>query len=405
MGRREKSMGRREKSMGRRGKSRGEPDLWMGFAGGALTAAIIWFTVHGGGLRQPIENQQPERQTSVEKKEVASVQDKLPDTSRVVNQGNRTNSFAAPDEENNKLSKIQVNLTENQPKVRVYLSQSKTIETVPLEAYVRGVVAAEMPLAFEPAALEAQAMAARTYIIRRLWLNDRTGIPVHDADVTDTQTHQVYRSLSEVKQLQQGNAEGWKKVVDAVSNTAGDIIVYGDEPIEALFFSTSNGFTENSEEVFPAKLPYLRSVESPWDKESSPRAQETIEMRLSDFYNKLGVKAVSVEGKLSKQPILRVIEWTLGHRVKLMLAGSKRLTGEEVRHLLGLRSASFNWTISNNRIILTIYGSGHGVGMSQWGAEGMAKAGKTAEQIVGHYYFGTHIEKVSKLVNSSGKRL
>jgi stage II sporulation protein D len=378
----------------RKGKSSGEPDLWMAFAGGALTAAIMWFIVHGGGLGQPKEYQSPEPQTQVGKKEeAASELDKSPDTSRVVNQRNQPDSYAASNEES------------NQPKVRVYLSESRTVETVPLEAYVRGVVAAEMPLAFEPAALEAQAMAARTFIIRRLWLNDRTGIPVQDADVTDTQTHQVYRSLSEVKQLQQGNAEGWKKVVDAVSNTSGDIIVYGDEPIEALFFSTSNGYTENSEEVFSAKLPYLRSVVSPWDKESSPRAQEKVEMRLSDFYEKLGIKALPVGGNLSKQPDLRVIEWTLGRRVKLLLAGSKKLTGEEVRHLLGLRSTSFEWTISNNRIILTIYGSGHGVGMSQWGAEGMATAGKTAEQIVGHYYLGTRIEKASKLVNSSGKRL
>jgi stage II sporulation protein D len=369
----------------------------MAFAGGTITAAFLWLIVHGGGLGQPKENQSPEqRQTQLGKKEEAATKlEKSPDTSRVVNESNQPDSYAASNEEN------------NQPMVRVYLSESRTIETVPLEAYVRGVVAAEMPLAFEAAALEAQAMAARTYIIRRLWLNDRTGIPVQDAVVTDTQTHQVYRSLSEVKQLQQSNEEGWRKVVDAVSNTSGDIIVYGDEPIEALFFSTSNGYTENSEEVFTARLPYLRSVVSPWDKESSPRAQETIEMRLSDFYDKLGVniKAVPVYGNLSKQPVLRVIEWTLGHRVKLMLAGSKKLTGEEVRHLLGLRSASFDWTISNNRIILTIYGSGHGVGMSQWGAEGMAKAGKTAKQIVGHYYFGTHIEKVSKLVNSTGKRL
>ncbi|MCD9022268.1 stage II sporulation protein D [Cohnella sp. NL03-T5] len=293
----------------------------------------------------------------------------------------------------------------NQPVIRVYLTDFRVIEKVPLETYVRGVVAAEMPLDFEPAALEAQAMAARTYIIRRLWLEDRTGNPVDNVDVTDTQTHQVYRSLSEMKRLLSENEQGWRKVDKAVSKTAGEIIVYRDQPIEALFFSTSNGYTENSEEVFPAKLPYLRSVASPWDKEASPRARETVEMALTDFYAKLGLKTIPVNIKLQEQANIRILEWTDGRRVKQMLAGGKKLTGEEVRHRLGLRSASFDLKISNNRVILTTYGSGHGVGMSQWGAEGMAKAGKTANQIVEYYYSGTRTEKVSKLVNSTGKRL
>jgi len=300
-----------------------------------------------------------------------------------------------------------------QPMIRVYLADTGEIEKVPLESYVRGVVAAEMPLDFEPAALEAQALAARTYIVRRLWLKDRSGVPVDYADVTNTQSHQVYRSLSDMERLREENEEDWLKIKTAAARTAGEVIVYDNEPIEALFFSTSNGFTENSEEVFTAEHPYLRSVASPWDKEESPRAQETVEMSLEDFYTKLGVKpgrvskgnALEVGGvpvdASSKNKLIRVMEWTKGHRVKQLIAGNKRLTGTEVREKLGLRSASFDWTINNDKIVLTTYGSGHGVGMSQWGAQGMAKAGKTARQIVEYYYSGVHLEKVYKLLNST----
>ncbi|WP_052476035.1 stage II sporulation protein D [Cohnella kolymensis] len=289
--------------------------------------------------------------------------------------------------------------------IRVYLMEDKRVESVQLETYVAGVVAAEMPVDFEPAALEAQALAARTYIVRKLWLNDKSGVPVPGADVTDTQTHQVYRSSSEMKRLAAIDQAGWRKVQKAVKDTAGQVISYRGEPIEALFFSTSNGYTENSEEVFPAKLPYLRSVASPWDKEGSPRAAETVEMPLTDFYQKLGVRSLSAGAGVIRQPTIRIVERTAGHRVKLLSAGGTILTGEQVRNKLGLRSASFEWVVRKDKVVMTVFGSGHGVGMSQWGAQGMAQAGMSARQIVQHYYTGTLIEKVSKLLNRSGKRL
>ncbi|MBB6670598.1 stage II sporulation protein D [Cohnella nanjingensis] len=281
--------------------------------------------------------------------------------------------------------------------VRVYLTKEKRVERVPLEAYVRGVVAAEMPASFEPAALEAQAIAARTYLLRRLWLNDRTGVPVRGADVTDTVTHQVYRSADQMDQLKRNDADGWAKVEQAVRQTRGLVLVYGGAPIEALYFSASNGYTENSKEVFPMQLPYLQVVDSPWDKEDSPRAKETVEMSLSAFYRKLGVQTLATLTGVGKRPAIRIDAWTEGHRVRTATVGGKQLTGDQIRKRLGLRSAAFDWAVSKNQIVITTYGSGHGVGMSQWGAEGMAKAGATAEQIVSHYYTGAQIKEVSKL--------
>jgi len=283
--------------------------------------------------------------------------------------------------------------------VRVYLTETGKIEKVPLETYVKGVVAAEMPLAFEPASLEAQAIAARTYAIRKLWAEGREGKAPGGADVTDTQDDQVYLSAASMRRLSESDPEGWRKAGSAAEATKGEILVYGGEPIEALFFSTSNGYTENSEEAFSNGLPYLRSVPSPWDKRYSPRARETIELSLKDFYEKLGAKP---GGK--GQDDIRVLERTEGRRVKTLAVGNRKLGGVEARQALGLRSAAFEWKVEGDRIRLTVYGSGHGVGMSQWGAEGMARDGEDAKGILEYYYKGVGFEQVSKLAIRTGAR-
>ncbi|GIO12212.1 hypothetical protein J19TS2_17670 [Cohnella xylanilytica] len=283
--------------------------------------------------------------------------------------------------------------------VRVYLSDKKRVETVPIETYVRGVVAAEMPLDFEPAALEAQALAARTYIVRRLLAGDRTGVPVPGADVTDTQTHQVYRSLEEMARLKLADEGAWKKADDAAKRTAGRVLTYNGSPIEALFFASSNGYTENSEDVFPYGLPYLRSVESPWDREEASNWKETLEFTAQQFYKALGVKPGGILARAGGRIAARVEERTPGRRVKTLKVGSKELTGIEAREKLGLRSAAFDLKLEGRSVVVTTYGNGHGVGLSQWGAEGMAKRGSTAEQIVKHYYTGIRIEEASKLAD------
>lgn len=282
--------------------------------------------------------------------------------------------------------------------VRVYLSDEKKVETVPLETYVRGVVAAEMPLSFEPAALEAQALAARTYIIRRLLNEDLTGVPVDGADVTDTQTHQVYRSQAEMAALKVSDPKGWAKADEAAKRTKGKILTYGGEPIQALYFSSSDGYTENSENVFPFELPYLRSVASPWDREEASGWSDTLEMPLQEFCKKLGVSAGATLARGGGGTV-RVADRTPGNQVRTLQVGKEKLTGVEVRDKLGLKSAAFDVTATGRNVVITTYGNGHGVGMSQWGAEGMAKSGRTAEQIVRYYYTGIQVEEASKLAD------
>ncbi|WP_052702853.1 stage II sporulation protein D [Paenibacillus beijingensis] len=276
--------------------------------------------------------------------------------------------------------------------IRIYLTKEKRIEKVPLELYVRGVVAGEMPVTFELEALKAQAIAARTYIVRRLALHETSDMPVDNADVTDTTIHQVYVPVAALMKRWPAETRrtNLKKLNDAVRQTRGQIITYGGQPIQALFFSTSNGYTENSEDYWNHKVPYLRSVASPWDPEISPSYKETVTLSLSEFYRKLGASVAA-------RPAIRVLETTAGHRIKEIAVGDERLSGREVREKLGLASSQFTWKIDRSSIHITTYGYGHGVGMSQWGADGMAREGSAASQILAHYYSGTRVEKALKL--------
>jgi stage II sporulation protein D len=284
--------------------------------------------------------------------------------------------------------------------VPVYLSRQKKIESLPLEQYVRGVLAAEMPIEFELEALKAQAMAARTYIIRKRFEQDFSNVPVSGAWVTDTIAHQAYASEADLRarwgKLYERNSD---KLNQAITQTEGVILTYEQKPIQANFFSTSNGFTENSEDYWNAYIPYLRSVPSPWDIQLSPRYKETITFSATELQSKLGISsAVPVSGKGS---VLQVVELSQGHRIKKMRIAGKQYSGREVREKLGLNSSQFQWNWKGDRLEMTTFGYGHGVGMSQWGAQGMALEGYNAEQIVQYFYTGIELDKASNLVKGN----
>ncbi|AKG37879.1 stage II sporulation protein D [Paenibacillus durus ATCC 35681] len=309
-----------------------------------------------------------------------------------------------------------------QPKVSVYLSRTRQIETLPLEDYVTGVIAAEMPSGFELEALKAQAVAARTFIVRRLLAGDRSGVPAAAADVTDTVSHQAYVSSAVLQRdwAQAGRSADLAKLRQAALETRGIVMTYKGEPITASFFASSGGYTENSEDYWKAAVPYLRSVASPWDKEVTPGLKVTATFSVSELKAKLGIKGgfgpgaqkvfapsgaaagkvmpVSAERTFTDAPRIEVLSVTAGHRVKEISIDGQVFTGREVREKLGLRSSQFTWTMGNGKIAITTYGSGHGVGMSQWGANGMAKQGNTATQILKHYYSGISFTQVSTLL-------
>ncbi|SDN12760.1 stage II sporulation protein D [Fictibacillus solisalsi] len=268
--------------------------------------------------------------------------------------------------------------------VPVYRTAEEKVEKVPLEDYVKGVVASEMPADFEMEALKAQALTARTYIARMLANNKDVNLP-GGAAVTDSILYQVYKSDDELKKLWGSDyKKKMQKITKAVAETRGDILTYEGQPIFASFFSTSNGYTENSEDYWGTKYPYLKSVKSPWDK-NTPKFSQKQEIPLSEVERKLGV------GIKENGTIGNVTNRTEGNRIASITIGSKTFTGKDIREKLGLRSSDFTLTKQGNKVIADTKGFGHGVGMSQYGANGMAKDGKNYKEIVKYYYKGVAI--------------
>ncbi|MCA0985487.1 stage II sporulation protein D [Halobacillus yeomjeoni] len=271
--------------------------------------------------------------------------------------------------------------------IRVLRTQTGQIENVPLENYVARVVASEMPVNFEIEALKAQALAARTYITRHMI---QEGSVSDHADVTDTVKHQVYKNEQELReQWQDKYSTNITKINQAVEETQGEIITYNHEPITAAFFSTSNGYTENAEDYWENEIPYLKSVESPWDQESPKFVDQKI-LTVEELQTSLGIR-------LTKDTTMTKTE---GNRVERVNFGTQSFTGREIREKLDLPSSDFTIKQKGNHVIFTTRGYGHGVGMSQYGANGMAKIGKDYKEIVNHYYKDTKISPISTLTAS-----
>jgi stage II sporulation protein D len=296
--------------------------------------------------------------------------------------------------------RVELKIKENPLLVPVYLTKEQRIESVPLEQYIRGVLAAEMPAEFELEALKAQAIAARTYIMRRILDKDFSQVPVEGAWVTDTVIHQAYLTDRQLKDKWGlfDYAANMEKLNRAVNETQNLILIHGNRPIVAAFFSTSNGYTENSEDYWTDYVPYLRSVPSPWDAQISPRYKEVVRMSYREFARKLGVGGATPVS--TGNSVFNVLETTEGNRIKKVKIGGKIFTGRQVREKLALNSSQFKFRIVGKQVEITTYGYGHGVGMSQWGANGMAKEGKKAEEILLYYYKGVRIVPADKLQKS-----
>ncbi|MFX3617555.1 MAG: stage II sporulation protein D [Sporolactobacillus sp.] len=263
--------------------------------------------------------------------------------------------------------------------VSVYRSSSEKTEHLDLDHYLIGVVGSEMPAKFPIEALKAQAFAARTYILARMIQNP-------DVRVTDTVQNQVYHSPAEFKRLW-GKDYQWRmnRVTRAVEQTRNEVITYRGSLISPAFFSTSNGRTENAQNYWENAVPYLRSVASPWDK-SSPKFYNTKKIPAADVQNALGITLGEAGGEIGT--VLR--KTPTGHVAAYRING-KTFSGRSIREKLALSSTDFTLVRSGDQVIARTIGSGHDIGMSQYGAAGMARSGKTAAQIVTHYYSGTKV--------------
>jgi stage II sporulation protein D len=270
--------------------------------------------------------------------------------------------------------------------VSVYRMNNQEIEKMNLEEYVKGVLASEMPASYEMEALKAQAISARTYIIKFLMTENKGQLPKipQGADISDSTLQQVYKNQEELKEMWKNNYDKYiKKISQAVNETQGLIMTYNGELIDASFFAISNGYTENSEDYWIASLPYLRSVPSPWDK-TSPDFIVTKTFSSKEIESKLGVKFTS---DIS-------VKRTSTNRVSSTTINGKKFTGVEVKTALDLRSTDFSFKVVGDNIQVTTKGYGHGVGMSQYGANSMAKEGKNYKEILEYYYKGIKIEDI-----------
>lgn len=276
--------------------------------------------------------------------------------------------------------------------VSVYRSMEKKVDRVPMEDYVAGVVAAEMPATFKLEALKAQALTARTFIVNRMLNGGNRDLP-DNANVTDTVNDQVYLSRDELKNVW-GKAyqKKMEKIDKAVAATEGEIITYHNKPIDAAFFSTSNGYTENAGDYWSSAVPYLKSVKSPWDQ-NSPKFKKVTSIPATAFEQKLGIR-------ISANDTGTVLSRTEGKRVAKIKIAGKVFTGRQVREKLGLPSSDFTWERKGKEIEIITKGYGHGVGMSQYGANGMAQEGKDYKAIVAYYYQGVTVKPFSQIAGA-----
>ena len=257
-------------------------------------------------------------------------------------------------------------------------------QQLPLEQFIIGVVAAEMPASFDEEALKAQAVAARTYILSHC---PPYGQPRHDGAIVccDSAHCQAYSDELQLREQWGENYDKYyAKIAAAVLATQGEILFSQDKIAQTPFCSTCGGRTEDAASCWGSALPYLIAVDCGYCSHSPKFCSYQL-------YNLDEVAAILSIGSDTLEE-MAVISSTPGGRVDTVVAGDNSWSGTELRNLLALNSAAFNWLILGNNIIFTTIGYGHGVGMCQYGADGMAQAGYDYRQILQHYYPGTQIK-------------
>ena len=261
------------------------------------------------------------------------------------------------------------------------LMENDTVKEMELEEYLTAVVLREMPATFESEALKAQAVVARTYTLRKAGDGGK-----HKNAVVCTDSGCCQGFLMPQKYLEKGGKrELLDKVTTAVESTAGQVLIYDGELIDATYFSCSGGHTEDAKAVWGADVPYLQSTESPGE-EGATHFVDTETFTLSEFGELLGAKLTG-----SPKKWIGKISYTEGGGVDTIYICGQEYKGTTLRQKLGLRSTAFVISIVGSTVTLTTKGYGHRGGMSQYGADAMAVQGKTYSEILAHYYKGTEL--------------
>lgn len=315
-----------------------------------------------------------------------------------------TSTISQENKKNN--SQQTVNNMDNQIEVQNYeyskygtinLLHKKTgeVEQVAIDDYLCNVVSAEMPANYEIEALKAQAIVARTYTIYKI-LNKK-----HDnSDICDDSTCcQAWISKEDRLARWEENSKesNWQKISDCVNNTKGKLITYDNKPIDAFFHSNSGGITEVPVNVWGGTgYPYLQSVQTSGEDAYTQYLSEAI-FNQEELINKLKEKYSDISIDYSNPEDIKILEYTESNRIKTIKFGNHELSGVETRSLFGLKSTNFEISKEGENIKFSVKGYGHGVGMSQTGADAMAKQGSTAEEIIKHFYTGVEIKNTNDI--------
>ena len=278
--------------------------------------------------------------------------------------------------------------------IKLLHKKTGEIQEIDLDEYLLGVVSAEMPASYEEEALKAQAVVARTYT---LYTIEHSNGKHEGADICDdSKCCQAWISKEDrlSKWDEELRNEYWNKIVKCINETQGKVIMYNDEVIDAFFHSNSGGKTEIPVNVWGGtNYPYLQSVQTSGEDAYSQYSSEVV-LSKEDFVNKIKQSHSNLIIDFNNEDAIKVLEYTDSGRVKTIKVGNLNISGVEMRGLLGLKSANFSYNIDDNHIIFSVLGYGHGVGMSQTGADSLAKEGKNYEEIIHHFYQDVEIKDI-----------
>lgn len=279
--------------------------------------------------------------------------------------------------------------------IKLLHQKTGQVEEVELDNYLLNVVSAEMPATFEIEALKAQAIVARTYTVYKIKNKKHENADICD----DSSCCQAWISKEDrlAKWEESKREENWKKIEECVNKTKGKIITYNNEPINAFFHSNSGGTTEMPVNVWGGTgYPYLQVVETAGEEGYTQYSSEVI-LTLEELKNKLKTKYSDIQIDENNNEDIKILEYTDSGRVKTVKFGNHNISGVETRTLLGLRSANFEIKKENEKYKFSVKGYGHGVGMSQTGADAMAKQGSNAEEIIHHFYTDVEIKDINSI--------
>lgn len=271
--------------------------------------------------------------------------------------------------------------------INVYNTETEKLMQLEMETYIAGVVAAEMPASFELDALKAQAVAARTFALKRMNVPNSNIKTLHsDAQIsTSPATCQAWISDAEQRKRWGKDYAKWhQKIIQAVTETAGEVLCYDGVLIDPVYHaSCGGGATESAEYVWGNAKPYLVSV--PCNHPADQHSGVTMAISQAELMEKLDLQSNAVN--------VIAEERTPSNRLKTMLVGDNAIQGSELRNALGLKSTLIDWRIVGNQMIVTTNGYGHGAGMCQNGANYYAQLGYNYQQILQHYYRGAVVQK------------